>query len=333
VDRRKYVRAALATINPRAVVLLEAEIWPNFLWRTTDLKIPVFLTNARLSERSYPRYQKFGWLFRRLFGSFAGVGCQNKEDAQRLINVGCAPGKVHVVGNLKFDAGARLTEQRSLDVRGLLRQIGVADNAPVLVAGSTHDGEEILLVELASRLRQKFPDLFLILVPRHFERSPDIAQKMRARGVKFICRNEISQSLKLAANEMDCLLVNTTGELKFFYEPATVVFIGKSLTAVGGQNPIEPAALGKPVIFGPNMQNFKDIVRIFLAQDAAVQVQNIEGLERTVAELLANPARCSELGKHALEVVSENLGAVERTVEMMLPYLAQRGIMVVPKKV
>ncbi len=333
VDRRKYVRMALATINPRAVVLLEAEIWPNFLWRTADLKIPVFLTNARLSERSYPRYQKFGWLFRRLFGSLAGVGCQNKEDAQRLIDVGCAPGKVHVVGNLKFDAGARLTEHRSLDVRGLLRQIGIADHAPVLVAGSTHDGEEMMLVDLAARLRQKFPDLFLVLVPRHFERSPDIAQKLRARGVKFICRNEIIQSLKLAANEVDCLLVNTTGELKFFYEPATVVFIGKSLTAVGGQNPIEPAALGKPVVFGPNMQNFKDIVRIFLAQDAAVQVQNIEELERTMADLLANAARRSELGKHALEVVSENLGAVERTVEMMLPYLAQRGIMVVPKKV
>jgi 3-deoxy-D-manno-octulosonic-acid transferase len=124
-----------------------------------------------------------------------------------------------------------------------------------------------------------------------------------------------------------------TGELKFFYEPATVVFIGKSLTAIGGQNPIEPAALGKAVVLGPNMQNFKDIVRIFLSKNAVVQIQSPEELERMVEALLADPKRRSELGRNATAAVSENLGAVERTVEMMLPYLAQRGIMVVPPKV
>ena len=331
VDRRKYVRMALATINPQAIVLVEAEIWPNFLWRAADLKLPVFLANARLSDRSYPRYKKFGWLFRPLFASFAGVGCQNEQDAERLRAVGCAASRVRVVGNLKFDA-AKLTEQRNLDVAGLLRQIGVAEDALILVAGSTHDGEELLLVEIAARLRQKFPNLFLVLVPRHFERCKDLGQKLRSRGVKFVYRNEIFPALKLGPNEVDCLLVNTTGELKFFYEPASVVFVGKSLTALGGQNPVEPGAQGKAIVFGPNMQNFTDITRTFLAKNAAVQVPNAEELERTLAELLANPARRSELGRHALEVVAENLGAVERTVEMMLPYLAQRGIMVVPPK-
>jgi len=190
----------------------------------------------------------------------------------------------------------------------------------------------MLLVEIAARLRQKFPNLFLILVPRHFERCKDLGQKLRSRGVKFVYRNEIFPALKLNPNEVDCLLVNTTGELKFFYEPASVVFVGKSLTALGGQNPVEPGAQGKAIVFGPNMQNFTDITRSFLEKNAAVQVQNAEELERTLAELLANPARRSELGRHALEVVAENLGAVERTVEMMLPYLAQRGIMVVPAK-
>ena len=331
VDRRKYVRMALATINPQAIVLVEAEIWPNFLWRAADLKLPVFLANARLSDRSYPRYKKFGWLFRPLFASFAGVGCQNEQDAERLRAVGCNANRVRVVGNLKFDA-AKLTEQRRLDVQGLLRQIGVAEDAPILVAGSTHDGEEMLLVEIAARLRQKFPNLFLVLVPRHFERCKDLGQKFRSRGVKFVYRNEIFPALKLNPNEVDCLLVNTTGELKFFYEPASVVFVGKSLTAFGGQNPVEPGAQGKAIVFGPNMQNFTDITRSFLEKDAAVQIQNAEELEQTLAELLANPARRSELGRHALEVVAENLGAVERTVEMMLPYLAQRGIMVVPAK-
>ena len=331
VDRRKYVRRALATFDPKAIVLVEAEIWPNFLWRARDLKIPIFLANARLSDRSYPRYKKFGWLFRPLFASFTGVGCQNEEDAQRLRDVGCHPENVQVVGNLKFDA-AKLSEQRKLDVRGLLRQIGVPEDALLLVAGSTHDGEELLLAEMAARLRQKFPKLFLILVPRHFERCNDLGQKLKARGVKFIYRNAIFANTQLRGGEVDCLVVNTTGELKFFYEPASVVFVGKSLTTVGGQNPIEPGAQGKAIVFGPNMQNFADITRSFLKKNAAVQVKNPEELERALAELLANPTRRAELGRHALEVVAENLGAVERTVEMILPQLARRNIYIVPKK-
>ncbi|HEX4348838.1 MAG TPA: 3-deoxy-D-manno-octulosonic acid transferase [Verrucomicrobiae bacterium] len=331
VDRRKYVRRAIATINPEAIVLLEAEIWPNFLWRAADLKIPVFLANARMSERSYPRYKKFGWLFGPLFASFAGVSCENDEEAQKLRDVGCRPASIQAVGNLKF-VPAVLTEKRSLDVRGMLRQIGVADDALILVAGSTHDGEEILLVDIMTRLRKRFPNLFLILVPRHNERCHDLGRKLKAQGVKCILRSAIFANTKLHAGEMDCLLVNTIGELKFFYETASIVFIGKSLTAIGGQNPIEPAALGKPVVFGPNMQNFKDITRLFLSKEAAVQVKDPAALERVLAELLESAARRAELGRRALQVVAENQGAVEHTVEMILPQLAQRNIIVVPKK-
>jgi len=331
LDRRKYVRHALATVNPLAIVLVEAEIWPNFLWRAHDLNIPVFLANARLSDRSFPRYKKFGWLFRPLFASLTGVGCQNEEDADRLRAVGCRTDAVQVVGNLKFDA-ATLSERRNFDVRALLRQLGVADDAPVLVAGSTHDGEEIILADSTRRLREKFPKLFLILVPRHFERCKDVGQKLRARGVKFIYRNEIFPATHLAPGEVDCLVVNTTGELKFFYEPADVVFVGKSLTAVGGQNPIEPGAQGKTIVFGPNMQNFADITRNFLKQDAAVQVKDAAALERVLGELLANPARRAELGRNAEKVVAENLGAVERTVEMILPHLKENGFFIAPEK-
>jgi 3-deoxy-D-manno-octulosonic-acid transferase len=331
LDRRKYVRHALATVNPLAIVLVEAEIWPNFLWRARDLNIPVFLANARLSDRSFPRYKKFGWLFRPLFASLTGVGCQNEEDADRLRAVGCRTDAVQVVGNLKFDA-ATLSERRNFDVRALLRQLGVADDAPVLVAGSTHDGEEIILADSTRRLREKFPKLFLILVPRHFERCKDVGQKLRARGVKFIYRNEIFPATHLSPGEVDCLVVNTTGELKFFYEPADVVFVGKSLTAIGGQNPIEPGAQGKTIVFGPNMQNFADITRNFLKQDAAVQVKDAAALERVLGELLANPARRAELGRNAEKVVAENLGAVERTVEMILPHLKENGFFIAPEK-
>src|SRR5277367_4720049 len=284
VDRRKFVNRALALINPKAIVLVEAEIWPNFLWRAQRLGIPVFLANARLSDRSYPRYKKLGFLFRPLFASLAGVGAQNEADAVRLREVGCRPEAVHVVGNLKFDA-AKLDEHRTLDVPAMLRQLGVPMDAQILVAGSTHDGEEIILAEMTKRLRAKFPKLFLILVPRHFERCREVGQKLRARDVKFFWRSEISAKTNLAEGEIECLLVNTTGELRLFYEHATVVFVGKSLTAIGGQNPIEPGALGKPMIFGPNMQNFADVTRSFLAQNGAVQVRDLENLEKAIADL------------------------------------------------
>src|SRR5271154_6904695 len=162
IDRHQWVRRALSVINPEAIVLVEAEIWPNFLWRARDLNIPVFLANARLSEKSFRGYKRFGFLFRDLFASFAGVGAQNETDAQCLRELGCKPDAIHVVGNLKFDA-AKLDERRTLDVPALFRQLGVPPDAPVLIGGSTHDGEEVMLAEIAERLRKKFPNLFLIL--------------------------------------------------------------------------------------------------------------------------------------------------------------------------
>jgi 3-deoxy-D-manno-octulosonic-acid transferase len=331
VDRRKFVNRALGTINPKAIVLVEAEIWPNFLWRAQRLGIPVFLVNARMSERSYPRYKKFAFLFRPLFASLAGVSCQNEDDAARLREVGCRAKAVHVVGNLKFDA-AKLDELRTLDVPAMLRQLGVPVDAQILVAGSTHDGEEIILAEMVKRLRVKFPKLFLVLVPRHFERCREVAQQLQARGVKFFWRSEISAKTKLGEGEIECLLVNTNGELRFFYEHATVVFVGKSLTAIGGQNPIEPGALAKAIIFGPNMQNFADVTRSFLAQNGAMQVGSPEALEAAIAGLLASESRREWLGRNALKVVAENLGAIDRTTKIILEELKTRGIYIAPEK-
>jgi 3-deoxy-D-manno-octulosonic-acid transferase len=330
VDRRAGVARALATIKPQAIVLIEAEIWPNFIWRTRSLGIPLFLANARLSDRSYRGYRRYGLLFKPLFASFAGVGAQNDEDAARLREIGCRPEAIRVVGSLKFDA-AKLEERRLLDVPAMLRRLGVPADAPILVGGSTHAGEEIILTGIAQRLRARFPKLFLILVPRHFERCKSVGRELRTRGVKFVYRNEIVADTRHREGEVECLLVNTTGELRFFYECATVVFVGKSLTAAGGQNPIEPGSLGKAMIFGPNMQNFADIARSFWMQDGAVRAGDPEALEKAVAELLADEKRREDLGRNALKVVRENLGAVERTVEMVLERLKTREVYIVPK--
>jgi 3-deoxy-D-manno-octulosonic-acid transferase len=167
------------------------------------------------------------------------------------------------------------------------------------------------------RLRGRFPELFLVLVPRHFERTAEVGRELEARGVRYIRRSEIDAGKTVPPGQLECLLVNSTGELKFFYEAADVVFVGKSLTAQGGQNPIEPAALGKAVVLGPNMQNFTSIVRAFLAATAVVQVRDAGELENTVAELLSDDRRRAELGARALGVVQRNLGATERTAELI----------------
>ena len=331
IDRRHYVTRALNTIRPEAIVLVEAEIWPNFLWRARALRMPVFLVNARLSDRSYRGYKRFGFLFRPLFGSLTGVGAQNEADAAKLRTLGCRPEAIHIVGSLKFDA-AKLDERRLLDVPALLRQAGVAPGARLLVGGSTHAGEEAILAEQFLRLRSRFLDLFLVLVPRHFERSREVGRELAARGLKFTYRSEIMSHTQFEPGELDCLIVNTTGELKYFYEHATIIFIGKSLAAQGGQNPIEPGALGKAMVFGPNMQNFAPVVRSFVEQNGAVQVRDAAELEKVLGELLADESRREQLGRNALKVVHENLGAIDRTVDMILKHLAAGGLYVVPSK-
>lgn len=333
IDRRSYVARAQAVIHPQAIVLVEAEIWPNFIWRAQSQRTPLFLVNARVSERSYRGYKRFGFLFRPLFAAFTGVGAQTEADAQRLREIGCRPEAVRVVGSMKFDA-AKATDHKTLNVPGLLWQAGASVGAPVLVCGSTHDGEEALLGEIFLRLRKQFPDLFLVIVPRHFERTREVCRALESCGVKHVLRTELNTEFKekVAAPDSHCLVVNTTGELKYFYEHATVAFVGKSITANGGQNPIEPCALGKATVFGPNMQNFTDVVNQFLAADAVVQVKDAAALETAFARLLNDSGQREELGRRASAVVQQNVGAIDRTVEMILQGVNNSGIYIAPKR-
>jgi 3-deoxy-D-manno-octulosonic-acid transferase len=331
VDFRRSVRRALKSAWPAAIVLIEAEIWPNFLWEAENFRIPVFLANARLSDRSYPRYRKFGFLFRELFHSFTGVGAQSEADAVRLVELGCRPEAVKVLGSLKFDA-ANVQRGRGPDVAAMLRQLGVPEYARVLVAGSTHPGEEVLLAEQFLRLRERFPDLFLVLVPRHFERARKVARKLMRRGLKFVFRTDVTENTQYQPGEVECLLVNTTGELTAFYDRATLVFVGKSLKAKGGQNPIEPAVLGKAMLFGPHMQNFAEVARTFVAAGGAVQVRNASELEQMLGELLEDGERRDYMGRRALAVVQQNLGGIERTGDLIVRQLEGRQMYVAPKE-
>src|SRR5881397_340778 len=213
-----------------------------------------------------------------------------------------------------------------------MRQLGMCEGPLLFVAGSTHAGEEAIIADIFLRMRQRFPDLYLVLVPRHFERGKEVGRVLSAAGLKFVYRSEMSVNSRYKPGDMDCLLVNTTGELKYFYEHAAVIFVGKSLTAEGGQNPIEPGALAKPMVFGPNMQNFESIASAFVSAQGAIQVKDARELEVAIASLLEDPERAAELGRNALAVVRQNLGAIERTVDMIVAHLHGTDPYVAPKR-
>ncbi len=325
IDRRPWIRRATAVLRPEIIVLVEAELWPNLLWNARRRRVPVLLVNARISDRSFPRYRRFGFLFRDLFGGLAAVTAQNDRDATRLVELGCRPDRVHAVGSLKFES-APLAEHRVVDVPRLLSQAGMPENARILLAGSTHDGEEALIAKVFRQLRKKHPDLYLVIVPRHVERARNVGSQLHRAGVRYIYRTEVSFVSNPEPGSSDCLLVNSTGELRQFYPHATVVFVGKSLVGRGGQNPIEPAEAGRPVLFGPFMQNFSDIATRLLEGGGAVQVEDEASLQAQLDLLLSDPARCAELGANALNVVRKNRGALERTVEVVLDAMAKHGL-------
>ncbi len=294
-------------LSPQALILIEAELWPNHLRFCQGRNLPVALLNARLSERCQPRYKRFQWLFARAFHAFHLVTLQSHDDLQRLEQLGFPKPSLHVVGSLKYDTalGAE-TDRRAR----LMSDIAFLKDRPLWVAGSTHPGEEEIVLEIFTRLRKNHPKLALALAPRHVERSPEITSLLRERGESFILRSEINPQTPSA----DILLLNTTGELKYLYERATVIFMGKSLVGHGGQNIIEPAAFGKPVLFGPHMENFPTIAADFLKAGAAIQFANAAELEAHTNRLLKNPGEQSGLGKKALEVIRQNRGAMDRTV-------------------
>ena len=320
IDRRRQVQRALSAIHPRVMVFIESELWPNMIWGLQRRGIPYFLVNARISERSYRRYQQGTFLFRDIFGGFRGIGVQTPGDCTRLESLGVPAGALHLTGSLKFEAAVP-SDKPAIDAHALLRQIGVADDALIIVAGSTHSGEEVILARIAARLRPVFPNLFLILVPRHQERGGEVGKALSEMGVRFVFRSLIHPGFHSAAGSTDCLVVNSTGELRSFYDCAHVVFIGKSLTTQGGQNPIEPAALGKPVVFGPHMENFSQISAMFLRQRGAIQITDENELEKVLGRLLASSSERQEMGSRGLAVVQENQGAMNKTVEMIASVL------------
>jgi 3-deoxy-D-manno-octulosonic-acid transferase len=316
IDRRKFVCRALDTVRPDAVILVEREIWPTFLWALEKRSIPLYLINARISDSSFRAYQRYAFLFRPLYERFRLVAAQSETDAARLSVVGCRQEALHVLGSMKFDA-ATVIPQTAFNASDLLARAGKVAGAPVIVGGSTHAGEECLLGRVAGRLRVDFPSLFLVLVPRHFERCGEISAQLKAEGVPHVLRSSLVNVAVPCPGANHCLLVDSTGELTAFYAEADVVFVGKSICARGGQNPIEPAALGKAMVFGQNMQNFPGVTQQLVSGNAALQVSDETQLELAFARLLRSLEVRAAMGRNAVNIVHQNQGATRRTVELV----------------
>jgi len=304
-------RHAVRTIRPRQLILVEAEVWPNIVCEARKIGAHITMVNTRLSSRSEKRYRTARWITAPLFNQLDLLCLQEPEDVARWKSLGVAESRLSVTGSIKFDDSAQ-PARPPRDFRPALKALGVPDSAPILLGGSTFDGEETVLADVFKQLRSDHPDLFLIVVPRHFERATDVAAQLEKAGLSVARRTQPSPDQKA-----DVLLVDTTGELRDWYACATVVFIGKSLTARGGQNPAEPVAIGIPVVFGPNMQNFATLTAQFLRHKGAIEVRDAESLRNAVDRLLRNPDLRSEMAANAVRCLAVHSGATERTVKLL----------------
>ncbi|HUK81449.1 MAG TPA: 3-deoxy-D-manno-octulosonic acid transferase [Verrucomicrobiae bacterium] len=311
------VRRAYDLIQPDFVVLMESELWPNHIWMGARRNVPIFLVNGRMSPRSARRYRAIRWLSGRALSQLSLVCAQTREDADNFRAAGAIANRIHVTGNMKYDASMPYADVQKVDPIQLLKQIGISPSQPILVAGSTHPGEEEIIFDVVAALRQRFPNLFLVVVPRHVERTREVVELAKRKRVKFILRSDVNPHLVPTAKPYDCLLVNTTGELKWLYKVATIIFVGKSLMGQGGQNIVEAAVSGHPVVFGPHMQNFKAIAAQFVAEGACVQVQDGEGLRRALQELLQDSDKRQKIAAAARRVIEANVGATARSVKLI----------------
>lgn len=310
LDFLPCMNRAMDLLRPRLVIVVETEVWPTLVLQSARRGVPVAMVNGRMSEKSFRGYRCIGGLSRRVFGAFDLVCAQGARDAGRFRKLGARDMALRTTGSLKFDE-AQVPSPVSAQARAFLRACGVGDDRPIWVCGSTHAGEEEIAFHVFRELRATFPSLFLVLAPRHPERTKEVLAVAERCGVRVTLRTQPPQP------GADCLLLNTTGELKAFYEAATVIFVGKSLRGRGGQNIIEAAATGAPVLFGPAMQNFEAIADDFVRAGAGVQVADEKALRSALEELLAKPERRREIAEHARQVIAQGSGATERTLEAL----------------
>jgi 3-deoxy-D-manno-octulosonic-acid transferase len=313
--------AYLSALEPRMLVLVETEFWPNLLAGCFDRKIPVAIINARISDRSYPRYRLFRPIWEPILSQLSLLLAQSPDDAERLKNIGCKPERILVSGNLKFDVRAA----HESNATTLIKQL--APKCRFLVAGSTIEGEEAILIDAWPQIVGFYPDLVLVIAPRHPNRFHFVAERLDRSGIKWVRRSHWdleAEVLREAVRPGQIVLLDTIGELASMYSVASVAFIGGSLVPAGGHNPLEPAQFGVPIIMGPYYENFRTIVDDLVEHKAICITKRAEFTSATIG-LYADPVDSAAMGKRAWEVFNRQAGATGRTIKALHGLLKEHG--------
>jgi 3-deoxy-D-manno-octulosonic-acid transferase len=313
VDFPIVVRRALKTMAPKAIILTECELWPNMIRYAVGRGIPVCMINGRISESSFRGYRKLSIFTSRMLKMISLMQVQTEMDSERLLALGADPGKVKIVGSSKYDVVSIEPESEGR-AWSTLGACGMGRDNIILVGGSTWPGEEAALLRSFVSLKSKCPSLKLVLVPRHAERRAEVQAEIERHKLSFVKKSTMIDG---SSEDVDVLLADTTGELMDLYSCASVIFVGKSLTEHGGQNFIEPAYYGKPVITGPNLENFPVVAQDFISSEAIIQVDSEESLRNELSRLIADSDLRDQYGQSARRVVEANRGSVSRNVEAL----------------
>ena len=308
-DLPGVVARFLRTFKPKMVVIVETEIWANLFHACEKNHIPLYLINARLSEKSVRGYQKIPSLVLPTLNAITKIATQTEIDENRFIEIGAKSENVENLGNIKFD----ITIEKEIFQQAQILKTQFFAKRFIFLAASTHEGEEVLLLEVYKNLKKYIPELLLAIAPRHPERFATVENLAKNANLKIVTRT----SEKICENETDVFLIDTLGELKLFYAVSDIAFVGGSFVPVGGHNVLEPAAVGVPILFGLEMKNFALIAEKILSAQAAIQCKNVSELENKIIELYNQPASRKNLILNAQNFVVQNQGATERIYKLL----------------
>jgi 3-deoxy-D-manno-octulosonic-acid transferase len=310
LDLPWIVRRAMKRINPRLLLVAETELWPNLLQEVKRAGIPLILFNGRISRKSFRFYLPLRFFFRGVVRNFCALCLKSDVDKERMIRLGAFPQTIQVTGDIKFHQIAPVVANHDKRLRQELR---LPADVPVLIAGSTREGEEELVIGIFKELRAEFPRLMMILAPRHVQRVPRVEGLLKAHGVRWVKRTMISDKHR----PEDVIVLDTVGELTAVYEVGTAIFVGGSFAKVGGHNILEVVALGKGVIFGPHVENIRDVARLVVEREAGIQVQTPDEFREAVKRLLIDSRLREGMGRRGLAFIREQQGAVEKTMKII----------------
>jgi 3-deoxy-D-manno-octulosonic-acid transferase len=320
------VKKVIDFVRPKVYLAMETELWPNFFHYLAQKGIPSAIINGRLSPKSYKGYRRVRFFMTQVLSQIDLFGMQTEADAKRIEQLGVASERIKVLGNVKFDQATSLAAITEKELDALRQSFGLNGQDQVIIAGSTHRGEEEIIVEIYEKLRTSYPSLLLIIAPRHIERAEEIEELIDKKGLSSIRRTRlIAEKSESRKDRKSIIILDTLGELASVYALGIIVFVGGSLVPTGGQNLLEPAVHKKPVFFGPSVFNFEEISRMLKESGGGIQIMDGEELTNKMLALLEEPQKIEELGKKAQQVVFAHQGAVSRHIELIDALLNKKG--------